>query len=104
MKSSKRRFLTLAIVIAQLLSLSTPMVQANSNDESTMQTETVLSEERELIPFLSKQKFTSDEQIELSFDDAGVVDYYYTADGITVTEESNGSMQFLLAAKSKYKK
>lgn len=104
MKSSKYRFGVLVIAIAQLLSLSTPMVQANPNDESTMQNETVLPEERELIPVLSKQKFTTDEQIELSFDNTDVVDYYYISDGITVTEESNGTMQFLLTAKSKYKK
>lgn len=102
MKSSKYRFVVLVIAIAQLLSLSTPMVQANPDDASTAQTETILSEECVLTPVLSAQKFTTDEQIELSFDNTDVVDYYYISDGITVTEESNGSMQFLLTATDEF--
>lgn len=97
MKSSKYRFWVLVIAIAQLFSLSTMTVQANPNDDPTAQTETVLPEECELIPVLSKQKFTTDEQIELSFDNTDVVDYYHIADGITVMEGSRPFSGYLCA-------
>ena len=119
MKSSKFRFLrlvALVIVMAQLLSLSTVVAFASSNDETIQPTETILPEEstfidnssstknfgveleRELKPVISSDKVTASEQILLEFDTTDVVDHYYVASGVTVTENMNNSMQFELIA------
>ena len=113
-KNSKYRFLALMIAVAQFLSISTVIVSANPNEKSTVQAETILSPEsislnhniseskRKLKPIVSSEKFTSNEQIELSFDHTDVEDYYYITDGITVTEGNGNSMQFTLTADDEF--
>ena len=98
MKSSKFRFfrlVALVIVMAQLLSLSTVVAFASSNDETIQQYETILSvestitdniistenvvlePERELKPVISSEKFTTSEKIQLGFDRTDVIDYWH---------------------------
>lgn len=119
MKSSKFRFfrlVALVIVMAQLLSLSTVVAFASSNDETIQQNETilpvestitenlistenvVLEPERELKPVISSDKFTTSEKIQLGFDKTDVIDYYYVANGVTVTEGTDNSMEFEIDA------
>lgn len=123
MKSSKFRFfrlVALVIVMAQLLSLSTVVAFASSNDETIQQNETILStestvtyesnpientileSERELNLVISSEKVTASEKIQLGFDKTDIIDYYYVADGVTVTERTSDSMQFELVADEEF--
>ncbi|MBE6942691.1 MAG: hypothetical protein E7453_00320 [Ruminococcaceae bacterium] len=110
----------MVLTFAQLLSISSVTVSANSNEKSAKQAEAILPSEsislnngisvenpipmpeHELKPIVSSEKFTTDEQIVLRFDYTDVMDYYYVADGITVTEESGNSMQFTLTATEEF--
>lgn len=123
MKSSKFRLsklVALVIVMAQLLSLSTVVAFASSNDETIQQNEPIISEEskstdesnpiedtiiepkRELKPVISSEKVAASEKIQLGFDKTDVIDYYYVATGVTVTERSDDSMQFELVADEEF--
>lgn len=110
------KLIAFVITIAQLLSLLPIITFADSSEEALQPEETIVQEENtltdniiqvddmtlktehKLTAIINEKQYTEKEQIPITFDNTDIVDYYYVADGVTVTEKNTDSMQFEITA------
>lgn len=117
MKSSMVRIIALVIITTvQILTLSTIMTFAHSEDKTVQNIDESVSEEItaedngsltgneecELRCVISSKKVAVNERIELGFDSLGIVDYYYIAKGVNVVEKTDAPMHFELIATDEF--
>lgn len=119
MKTSKfncLRIVALIIVMAQLISISTVVAFASTDDAAVKQEETIIQDEftydenttsieQDIVEYendlnlvVGSTKIISGERAEFDFDRTNVLSYNYICDGVAVTEKDNSPMQFEIEA------